>query len=387
MPLLVECNLVSRLKGIGNNLLKQVLSSSQRLDSVHVIPGDAKNKLVEEIVDSSALRYGVVEIYDADPSMRKRCLELGIPFESLGFKKKTLLRQFLALLRYVFANRPRTLFLHSFYPSVFGIGLVLVCPFTKIISVRHHNQVHLLSNNKKGILLDKLVGRFSYKTIAVSNTVKETLVNQGCKQDKVVVIYNGIRCSEKSSEKLFPTTSNPPLRLLAAGRLDWQKNYETMLLVAAELKRNNIDFSLSIIGSGGEAYSSKLFEMTRGLDLDDKVKWLGWQKSIEYWFSQSDIFLHTALDEACPLVIIEALLYGIPVVTSDAGGSGEIISGFYSGCPGRDVGAFTKEIISTWSQIPESRLKSQSLVPMAEKKFGAETMRNAYESITLAYLH
>ena len=373
--------------GEANTLLGNPFFLSNRLDAVHVIPGDAKNKLVEEIIDSSVLTYGVVEIYDADSSMRKRCMELDIPFTSLGFKEKRLLLQFLALLRYVFANRPQTLFLHSFYPSVFGIGLVLVCPFTKIISVRHHNQVHLLSNNKKGILLDKLAARFSYKTIAVSKTVKETLVDQGCKQEKVVVIYNGIRSSDKSSEKLSPTTSNPPLRLLAAGRLDWQKNYETMLLVAAELKRRNLDFSLSILGSGGAEYSSQLFEMTRGLELDDKVKWLGWQKSIEYWFSQSDIFLHTALDEACPLVIIEALLYGIPVVTSDAGGSGEIIRGFYSGCPGRDVGAFTDEIISTWSQIRESRLKSQSLVPMAEKKFGAETMRNAYESITLAYLH
>ena len=369
------------------NLLKDILGWDERLDSVHVIPGDARNKLVEEIIVSKVITYGVVEIYDGHPSMQERCAELNIPFKSLGFKGKRSLLQFFALLRYVFANRPRTLFLHSFYPSVFGIGLMIVCPFTKVISVRHHNKVHLLSNNKKGILLDKLVARFSYNTIAVSNTVKETLVNQGCKQEKVIVIHNGIKRSDKSSDKLFPTTSDPHLKLLAAGRLDWQKNYETMLLVAAELKRRNVDFSLSIIGSGGEGYSSRLFEMTRGLELEDNVRWLGWQNSIENWFSQSDIFLHTALDEACPLVIIEALLCGIPVVTSDAGGSGEIIQGFYSGCPVGDVGAFTEEIISTWSQICESKSKSQSLVPMAEKKFGAEAMRQAYESVTLSYLH
>jgi len=353
---------------------------------VHVIPGDAKNKLVEEIVDSSALTYGVLEIYDADPSMRERCLELGIPFESLGFKTKKLLFQFLALYRYVLMNRPKTLFLHSFYPSVFGIGLVFLCPFTKIISVRHHNQVHLLSKNKKGILLDRLVGRVSFRTIAVSNTVKETLVNQGCKQSKVVVIYNGLKSASHSVERDSTKEVIPPLRLLAAGRLDWQKNYETMLLVAAELKNKSIDFNLSIIGSGGDAYSSKLFEMTRALKLEKEVKWMGWQKSIEYWFSQSDIFLHTALDEACPLVLIEALLYGIPVVTSKEGGSGEVISGFYSGCPGGDVGAFTEKIVSTWSDIRESASKALSLVPKAEKKFGAETMRQAYELVTLSYL-
>jgi len=367
-------------------LLKTIFAGSKRLDSVHVIPGDAKNKLVEEIVDSKVLTYGVVEIYDADPSMRKRCMELDIPFESLGFKEKKLLLQFFSLYRYVLMNRPKTLFLHSFYPSVFGVGLVFLCPFTKIISVRHHNRVHLLSNNRKGTLLDKIAGRFCYKTIAVSNTVKETLVSQGCKQEKVVVIYNGLNCSKQLFERVLPTENSQPLRLLAAGRLDWQKNYETMLLVAAELKKRDIDFSLSILGSGGDTYSSKLFEMTRTLNLVDKVKWLGWQKSIENWFSQSDIFLHTALDEACPLVLIEALLYGIPIVTSEAGGSGEVIKGFYAGCPGGDVSAFTEEIISTWSNIRESTSNALSLVPIAEEKFGAETMRKEYELVTLSFL-
>ncbi len=369
-----------------NNLLTDTFGWGNRLDSVHVIPGGAKNKLLEEIIDSKVIAYGVVEIYDGDSSMQVRCAELKIPFKSLGFKKKRLLRQFLALLLYALANRPRTLFLHSFYPSVFGVGLVLLCPFIKIISVRHHNKIHLLSNNKKGILLDKLVARFSYRTIAVSNTVKETLVQQGTLQDKIVVIHNGIRCSDKSPEKLSSTTNHPRLRLLAAGRLDWQKNYEDMLLIAAELNRRHVDFSLAIIGSGGDAYSSKLFEMTRSLDLEDKVRWLGWQKSIEHWFSQSDIFLHTALDEACPLVIIESLLYGIPVVTSDAGGSGEIIEGFYAGCPVGDIDAFTEKIISAWTQIHESKSEAQSLVRLAEEKFGAETMRRAYESVTLSLI-
>lgn len=378
---------MNQWEGIGKTLLKSLYLPSHRLDSVHVVPGDAKNKLVEEIVDSKALTYGVVEIYDADPSMRKRCSDLGIPFESLGFKEKKLLLQFCALFRYVFKNRPRALFLHSFYPSVFGVGLVFLCPFTKIISVRHHNQVHLLLNNKKAILLDKLVGQFSYNTIAVSDTVKKTLVDQGCKRNKIVVIYNGIRISNSSITKELPSENSPALKLLAAGRLDWQKNYETMLLVAAELNKKDIDFSLSILGSGGDAYSATLFEMTRALNLDDRVKWLGWQQSIEYWFSQSDIFLHTAIDEACPLVLIEALLYGIPIVTSEAGGSGEVIFGFYTGCTAGDVGSFTEKILSTSGEIQKARPKAQSLVPLAEKKFGADTMRKEYELVTLSYLH
>jgi glycosyltransferase involved in cell wall biosynthesis len=351
------------------------------------VPGDARNKLVEEIVFSSTLTYGVVEIYDANTSMRKRCLDLGIPFESLGFKDKELLRQFFSLYFFVLKNRPRTLFLHSFYPSLLGVGIVVLCRFTRVVSVRHHNQIHILSNNKKGILLDKLIARISYRTIAVSNTVKNTLVNQGCRHEKVIVIYNGLRVFIQSHNQELIKENNPMLRLLAAGRLDWQKNYEMMLLVAEELHKRNIDFCLWILGSGDESYSSKLFEMTRALNLVDKVKWVGYQNNIEHWFSNSDIFLHTALDEACPLVLIESLLYGVPIVTSSAGGSGEVISGFYTGCDGVDVIDFTEKIITTWRDICESKSKAKSLVPAAEIKFGADNMQKRYELITLSFLH
>ena len=383
---LVNWDSVSHLRRIRYKLHKKIFVESKRLDSVHVIPGGAKNKLVEEIIDSKVLTYGVVEIYDADPSMRKRCTELGVPFVSLGFKKKKLLLQFISLYRYVLIYRPKTLFLHSFYPSVFGVGLVFLSPFTKIISVRHHNRVHLLSHNWKAVILDKIIASFSFKTIAVSNSVKETLVSQGCKQEKVVVIYNGLNSLNQSRDKVPPTENNSPLRLLAAGRLDWQKNYETMLLVATELNKWDIEFTLSILGSGGDAYSAKLFEMSRALNLDDKVKWVGWQKNIENWFSKSDIFLHTALDEACPLVLIEALLYGIPIVTSAAGGSGEVIKGFYDGCPEGNIDTFVEKIISTWSNIHAAKSYALSLVPFAEKKFAAEKMRQEYERVTLSLL-
>ena len=367
-------------------MLKIFTTRKTRLDCVHVVPGDARNKLVEAIVDSNLVKYGVVAIYGKDQSMQQRCFELGISFHGLGFKEKHLLRQSISLLYYVLRNKPRSLLLHSFYPSILGIGVALLCPFTKVISVRHHNAVHIISKNPKAIFLDKVISRISLRTIAVSYAVKETMVIQGCKPEKVHVIHNGI--TPTGSNHHAPEVRNhKELRLLAAGRIDWQKNYETMLDVAAQLKNVGVDFKLSILGAGNKDYGLHLFEKSKSLEVEDCVEWLGWQSNIENWFMKSDIFLHTAVDEACPLVLIEALLAGIPVISSTAGGSAEVIRGFGKGCGAYDVSAYVNEVLLTWANIDQVRHCVREQIPQVEQKFGARQMQKAYEAITLQLLN
>ena len=264
---------------------------------------------------------------------------------------------------------------------------MLLCPFTNIISVRHHNVVHLLSKNRKGSLLDRVIAKTSFRTIAVSHAVKETLISQGCKSDKILVIHNGIRLAE-SIHKRVPQSSNySNIKLIAAGRLDWQKNYETMLHVAAELKKREIGFTLSILGTGSQDYSVSLFEMTKSLGVEDCVQWLGWQPNIEKWFAESDIFLHTALDEACPLVLIEALMAGLPVITSDGGGSAEVAADFAASCRVNDIDAYIDQIVVTWENIHEIREKARNQVPLVEERFGVIRMCNAYENASLSILN
>ena len=102
---------------------------------------------------------------------------------------------------------------------------------------------------------------------------------------------------------------------------------------------------------------------------------------------KSDNFLHTAVDEACPLVLIEALLAGIPVISSTAGGSAEVIRGFGKGCGAYDVSAYVNEVLLTWANIDQVRHCVREQIPQVEQKFGARQMQKAYEAITLQLLN
>lgn len=84
------------------------------------------------------------------------------------------------------------------------------------------------------------------------------------------------------------------------------------------------------------------------------------------------------------IVLIKALLAGLPVVASNAGGSAEVISSFAAECAVYDVDAYADQIVSTWENIREITLSAQSQVPLVREKFGVNQMRKAYETSSLS---
>ena len=127
--------------------------------------------------------------------------------------------------------------------------------------------------------------------------------------------------------------------------------------------------------------------MTKSFDLGNYVHWQGWQSNIEEWFNESDMLLHTAVDEACPLVLIEALFAGLPVITSKAGGSGEVVSGFGIECDPNDIYAYVDNILTTWRNIHVIKAGARRQIPLVRDKFGVERMRGAYESCVISLLN
>jgi glycosyltransferase involved in cell wall biosynthesis len=65
--------------------------------------------------------------------------------------------------------------------------------------------------------------------------------------------------------------------------------------------------------------------------LNGHIKFLGWQRHIERWMSLIDILVLTSRWEGLPVVFIEALASGVPIVTTDVGGAREIVKNGLNG--------------------------------------------------------
>ncbi|NEB93333.1 glycosyltransferase family 4 protein [Streptomyces bauhiniae] len=138
--------------------------------------------------------------------------------------------------------------------------------------------------------------------------------------DRVHVVPNGV------AESYFmpPRAPEPgPLDLLYVGRLDAQKNV-TRLVDALSLARQ--DVRLRIVGDGElrgrlETHADRLglrnVEFSGGLHGEDLVK----------AYADADAFVLPSDREGMPLVVLEAMAAGLPVIATDVPGSRELVSG------------------------------------------------------------
>ncbi len=121
-----------------------------------------------------------------------------------------------------------------------------------------------------------------------------------------------------------------PLEVLFVGRLVERKGV-SILLEAAALLRDEIDLHVTIVGGG--PLSEALREQSARLGLGDRVEFTGVvdEAELERRFSGADLFVLPAVTDAkgdvegLGVVLIEALLHGVPVVASRSGGIPDIV--------------------------------------------------------------
>lgn len=120
-----------------------------------------------------------------------------------------------------------------------------------------------------------------------------------------------------------PREASPgePVKLLSVGRLSGEKGLSYLLEAVRRLIHEaRIDVSLTVVGTGAEEHDLK-HEATR-LGLSRHVRFLGFVSQAQLFstYRESDIFLLPSLTEGLPMVVLEAMSYGLPVVASQVGG-------------------------------------------------------------------
>jgi len=170
-----------------------------------------------------------------------------------------------------------------------------------------------LINNIKGFLYPK-----SDNIIAISEGVKQSLIkNFKLDSSKIKTIYN-----PSSDEKILSLAqeeigsdllSGKPL-IISVGRLTKQKDHITLLKAFNEIY-SKIDCNLYIVGEGSER--DNLEKFIRNNNIEDRVKLLGYQNNPWKFMSKSELFILPSIWEGFGNVIVEAMLIGIPVISSD----------------------------------------------------------------------
>jgi glycosyltransferase involved in cell wall biosynthesis len=192
-------------------------------------------------------------------------------------------------------------------------------------------------------------------------------------------------------ESFFPPHFSPKeiekghLKLLWIGRFMPRKGLLLLLEVMAELK-NHPTISLTIVGDG---------EMRKAVE--DKIKLYGLEKTVTLvgkvpfekvkgYYASHDAFFFTSLRDSCPAQLIEAMAYGLPIVTLNLHGQAIIVSdrtGFRCECP--DPVAAVQNLASALLRLYHSPDLVTSMSREAHAFALKQTWKNKIENIVQLY--
>lgn len=149
--------------------------------------------------------------------------------------------------------------------------------------------------------------------------------------------------------------------------------------------QQSIKTKLLLVGDGpeyGDAY-----QLVQNLGLQDKVIFMGRQDNIHDLFAMSDLNLLVSEKESFGLVLLEAMISGVPSIGSNTGGIPEVIDDGETGyiCEVGDVETMSKRAIHLLSE--ESEWKRQSLLSKARVKelFDANKLLSAMRIFIMKY--
>ena len=162
--------------------------------------------------------------------------------------------------------------------------------------------------------------------ICVSKNVKEQFIKKFEYKDfnKVIVKYNPIDeeyIRTKSYEEI-QDIKKTRTTLCTVGRLSKQKGYDRLLKVVKQLNENDLLFDLWIIGVGSEEEKLRKYINENHLE---NVKLLGYKKNPYKYMKEADIFVCSSIAEGFSTVVTEAVILGIPIVTTECSGMREIL--------------------------------------------------------------
>jgi len=101
--------------------------------------------------------------------------------------------------------------------------------------------------------------------------------------------------------------------ILCVGRLERQKGFDLLISAFKQLEREDLDLLISGEGTEREGLEDQI----RSLQLGDRVKLIGYQKNLQDYYTQAELFVLSSRNEGYPNVLVEAMSLGCACVATD----------------------------------------------------------------------
>lgn len=215
------------------------------------------------------------------------------------------------------------------------IGLLVRRSWPMILVTTAHGWVEKTWKTPLYYRIDRWAQKRYDKVICVSSDLLETVRKAGTSTEKSLLIDNAIdtevnRRRESAlamKERLGFRTDRKLIG--AVGRLSGEKNFAGLIQAVAQLLKEGHNVEVAIAGDGGER--ENLEQLISSQPEPDRFHLLGFQSELSHLYQAFDVFALSSLREGLPNVLLEAMAFEVPVVSTEAGGVARLIQSEQNG--------------------------------------------------------
>lgn len=186
-----------------------------------------------------------------------------------------------------------------------------------------------LINFREKLWFKKQVSKENQGIITISPQISEYAKKIGFSRNICVQEIENSFDESLFTENILPQFPLNDVKLVSVGALNENKNHMLQIKALNELKKVNIKFHLTIVGSG--PYKEILKEKVKKYNIENMVSFVGNSQSPQKHLKSAHLFIHTPIQEGFGIAIIEAMACGLPVICTAFKGSNLIVKDGKSG--------------------------------------------------------
>ncbi|HSW67184.1 MAG TPA: glycosyltransferase [Bacteroidales bacterium] len=265
-------------------------------------------------------------------AIAKYCEQKGIAYSTFDGRGSFNLSAALKLLR--ICNKSGKCLIHTHDSHAHSIAFIAATLFGNLSPVIVHRRVDFRAG--AGFISRK---KYNHRCIAryicVSNAIRDILLPSLSHPEKAIVIPSGIDperfAQTKNSSELRSKFGISPCAPLIGNiaALAPHKDHFTFLRTASILHQRNPEMRFVIVGHG--AMRKQLLKAIEEMMLQNILFLAGFKENIPAIIKEFDLFLMTSKTEGLGTTLLDAFAAGIPVVSTNAGGIGEIVEHGHTG--------------------------------------------------------
>lgn len=246
--------------------------------------------------------------------------------------------------------------------------------------------------------LERLAAFFTTRFVVVSEGERELACRYRVgRQEQITVIYTGIDpapyrlpvdISYLKASLGIPVAA--PV-IGSVGRLSTQKSPSDFVRVAEAVHRSKPDAHFVWVGDG--PLEQDVRNLSTTLQLDSAIHWLGQRSDVQKLLHLFDCLILTSRWEGFPLVVLEAMAAGVPVVATDILGTRELIQHGVNGwlAPVRETESLADLVLDLLANPSTANVFRQASQVRIENEFTRTGMlamiQNLYEEVAMGMTH